>query len=111
MVPCGRRPGSGAHADRDAGVASGSGIREEARGSSVPMVSDGEERPVYVARRLADAQRLEAVLTAAGIEYDVEPQTYQGGVVFRSTRVGAFFYVAPEWRDRAAAVMLESGFT
>jgi hypothetical protein len=69
-----------------------------------------EERPIYVARRLADAQRLEAVLTAAGIEYEVEPETYQGGVIFRSTRVGAFFYVAPEWRDRAAAILLENGF-
>ena len=74
--------------------------------------SDGnEERPVYIARRLADAERLEAVLTAAGIEYEVEPETFQGGVIFRSTRVGAFFYVAPELRDRAAATMVENGFT
>jgi hypothetical protein len=69
------------------------------------------ERPIYMARRLADAQRLESVLTAAGIEYDVEPDTYQGGVVFRSTRVGAFFYVAPEVREQAARVMRENGFT
>jgi hypothetical protein len=69
------------------------------------------ERPLYVAKRLADAQRLEAVLTAAGIEYDVEPDTYQGGVIFRTTRVGAFFYVAEESRERAVSVMLENGFT
>lgn len=72
---------------------------------------EAEDHPVYVARRLADAERLEKVLSAAGIEYEVEPDTYQGGVVFRTTRVGAFFYVAPEWRERAGVVMIESGFT
>jgi len=75
------------------------------------MVSpDSETPPIYVARTLDDAQRLEAVFTSAGIEYDVEPDTYQGGIVFRSARVGAFFYVDPESRDRAAAVMLENNF-
>jgi len=68
------------------------------------------EPPIYIARRLADAQKLEALFIAAGIQYDVEPDTYQGGVVFRSARVGAFFYVAPELRDRARAIMLENGF-
>jgi Rps23 Pro-64 3,4-dihydroxylase Tpa1-like proline 4-hydroxylase len=70
-----------------------------------------ERRPIYVARKLADAERLETVFTKAGIDYEVEPDTYQGGVLFRSTRVGAFFYVAAEWRERAAAVMTENGFT
>jgi hypothetical protein len=73
-------------------------------------ISGPELRPLYLARKLADAQRLEAVLTAAGIEYEVEPDTYQGGVIFRSTRVGAFFYVAEEDRARAEALMEENGF-
>ncbi len=68
------------------------------------------ERPVYVARTLADAQRLEAVFTAAAIEYEVEPDTYQGGIIFRTSRVGAFFYVEPELRERAVAVLQENGF-
>ena len=67
-------------------------------------------RPIYVAKRLADAERLEATFTKAGIEYDVEPDTYPGGVIFRSTRVGAFFYVEPESWERASAVMAENGF-
>jgi hypothetical protein len=70
----------------------------------------GENPPIYVAKRLADAERLEAVFTKAGIGYEVEPDTFQGGVIFRSTRVGAFFYVAPELWERAAAVMAENGF-
>jgi hypothetical protein len=70
----------------------------------------GEDRPIYVAKRLADAERLEAVFTKSGIEYEVEPDTFQGGVIFRTTRVGAFFYVTPELWERAAAVMAENGF-
>jgi hypothetical protein len=76
----------------------------------VSDAADGEQRPVYVAKSLADARRLEEVFTGAGIDYDVEPDVYQGGTIFRSSRVGAFFYVEPESRDRAAAVMLEHGF-
>jgi hypothetical protein len=68
------------------------------------------ERPIYIARTLADAQKLEAVLKTAGIEYDVEPDSYQGGFIFRSSRIGAFFYVQPEIRERAASVMRENGF-
>ncbi len=73
-------------------------------------VEEGDERPIYVARKLADAQRLEVVFTSAGIDYDVEPDRYQGGIIFRTSRIGAFFYVEPETRDRAAAIMRENGF-
>ena len=80
------------------------------------MVDPGQEaentegEPIYMAKRLADAERLEAIFTKAGIEYLVEPDTYPGGVIFRTTRVGAFFYVALELRARAVDVMLENGF-
>jgi len=68
------------------------------------------EQPIYIARSLADAQKLEDALKTAGIEYDVEPDSYQGGFIFRSTRIGAFFYVQPEIRERAVSVMQEKGF-
>ena len=77
----------------------------------VESVAGEESKPIYVAKRLADAERLEAVFTKAEIEYEVEPDTFQSGVIFRSTRVGAFFYVAPQLWARAAAVMAENGFT
>ncbi len=73
-------------------------------------IARGGERPVYVARTLADAQRLEEVFTKAGIEYDVEPDTYQGGIIFRTARVGAFFYVEPAIREQAATIMRDNGF-
>ena len=50
---------------------------------------------VYVAKKLKEALRLEEVLTGAGFDYLVEPDTYRGGVIFASERIGAFFYVAP----------------
>ncbi|HVY93249.1 MAG TPA: hypothetical protein VHA14_10885 [Bryobacteraceae bacterium] len=68
------------------------------------------EQPIYVARTLADAQKLEEVFQTAGIEYDVEPDSYQGGIIFRSARIGAFFYVDPEIRERALSIMQENGF-
>ncbi len=68
------------------------------------------EQPLYIARTLADAQKLEDVFKTAGIEYDVEPDAYQGGFIFRSSRIGAFFYVDAEIRERAVSVMQEKGF-
>lgn len=68
------------------------------------------DQPIYIARTLADAQKLEEVLKTAGIEYDVEPDTYQGGLIFRGPRVGAFFYVDAEIRDQVSAFMHEKGF-
>jgi hypothetical protein len=69
-----------------------------------------EAQLIYIAKKLADATRLEAVLTAAGVDYGVEPDEYQGGVIFRRTRVGAFFYVVAEDWERAAGAMGASGF-
>jgi hypothetical protein len=65
---------------------------------------------IFVAKRLRDALSLEEVLTGAGIDYGVEPDEYLGGVIFKSRRVGAFFYVRPEFREPAVAVMLENGY-
>jgi hypothetical protein len=69
-----------------------------------------EPELIFVAKRLRDAISLESVLTAAGIDYAVEPDEYEGGTIFKTTRVGAFFYVRPESRESAAAVMLENGY-
>lgn len=65
---------------------------------------------LYIAKRLRDAKALEDLLTHAGIDYGVETDEYEGGVVFRRARVGAFFYVLPEFRERAAQVLIEKGF-
>ena len=65
---------------------------------------------VYIARRLRDALRLESLLTEASLDYLVEPDRYSGGIIFRSERVGAFFYVTPESEEAARRVMIEHGW-
>jgi hypothetical protein len=69
-----------------------------------------EPELIFIAKRLRDAQHLESLLTDAGVDYGVEPDEYQGGVIFKSMRIGAFFYVRPELRERAVAVMAEFGY-
>ena len=65
---------------------------------------------VYIAKKLQEALRLESLFTEAGVDYAVEPDKYSGGVIFRSERVGAFFYVLPEAAEQARLVMREHGF-
>lgn len=64
---------------------------------------------VYIAKKLKDALRLEALLTGRGIDYVVEPDHYVGGILFRTERIGAFFYVEPEAGEAAKAVLIENG--
>ena len=60
---------------------------------------------IYIAKRLKEALDLEEKLTAAGFDYLVEPDTYKGGIIFASERIGAFFYVRPEEADQAREVL------
>ena len=66
---------------------------------------------VYVAKKLKDALALEKFLTDAGFDYLVEPDKYSGGVIFRTERVGAFFYVAPADTERVREAMRGAGYT
>ena len=65
---------------------------------------------IYIAKRLKDALRLESILTAAGVDYGVEADEYRGGIIFRSVRAGAFFYVLPETVESASDVMRRNGY-
>ena len=65
---------------------------------------------VYIAKKLRDALRLESVFTEAGVDFGVEADEYRGGVIFRSVRAGAFFYVLPETVDLATHVMHQNGY-
>ncbi|MBS1873625.1 MAG: hypothetical protein JSU00_10445 [Acidobacteria bacterium] len=66
---------------------------------------DREVELVYIGKRLKDALRLEDALTGAKIDYTVQTETYHGGIIFRSERVGAFFYVDLEAAERARGVV------
>lgn len=65
---------------------------------------------IYIAKRLTEALRLEERLTEAEVDYAVEPDTYKGGVIFASERIGAFFYVLPDAVEAAKSVMQQHGF-
>jgi hypothetical protein len=69
---------------------------------------DQELELVYVAKRLSQALKLEKLLTEAGVDYLVEPDRYHGGIIFRTERVGAFFYVLPQAAP-AARCLLQKG--
>ncbi len=66
-----------------------------------------EPQLIHIAKRLDDALAFEKALTDAGVDYGVEPDKYVSGIVFRTERVGAFFYVLPEDEERAKAVLAE----
>jgi hypothetical protein len=65
---------------------------------------------VYIAKRLKDALRLEDLLTASGQDYAVETDTYRGGIVFATERVGAFFYVDPKQEEQVRSLMRANRF-
>jgi hypothetical protein len=72
---------------------------------------DTELSLLYIAKKLKEALKLEEILTAAEINYAVETDTYRGGLIFASERVGAFFYVTPEGLEKARGVLVENRYT
>jgi hypothetical protein len=71
---------------------------------------DEELNLIYVAKKLAEALQVEDTLTSAGFDYLAEPDTYKGGVVFQTERVGVFFYVTSSNDAGARAALTRSGF-
>jgi len=71
----------------------------------------GEELElIYIAKRLAEAKELERLLSDGAIEYLVAADYYIGGVIFRRTRVGAFFYVRAADGSRARSLLERHGY-
>jgi hypothetical protein len=66
---------------------------------------------VYIARKLKEALAIETLFTENGLDYLVEPDLYSGGIIFRTERTGAFFYVAPENQTNARALLTRSNYT
>ena len=71
---------------------------------------DEELALIFIAKRLRDATRLEKILTDAELEYAVQPEEYLGGIIFKTKRIGAFFYVRPDVRERAVEVLLANNY-
>jgi hypothetical protein len=71
---------------------------------------DKEPVLVYIGKRLKESLRLEELFTAANVDFGVEADEYRGGIIFRSVRAGAFFYVLPETVEAAFDVMRRNGY-
>lgn len=77
---------------------------------SPEFFGDQELDLLYIGKKLRLSQRVEALLDHAGIDYAIEVDYYVGGLLFRSSRAGAFFYVLPADFPRAAAALTSAGF-
>jgi hypothetical protein len=75
-----------------------------------PFFAGKEPVLIYIAKKLKDALRLEDLLAAHGVDYGVEADEYRAGVIFRTVRAGAFFYVLPESVSIAHEVMRRNGY-
>jgi len=71
---------------------------------------DRELNLVYMARRLRESLAVEGVLDEGGMDYAVEPAYYQSGLLFRSTKIGAYFYVLPHDEERARSLLIVRGY-
>jgi len=65
---------------------------------------------IYMARRLRDALAVEKILDGCGLDYLLETGPYQSGLLFRTTKVGAYFYATQQEEGHARAVLLERGY-
>ena len=74
------------------------------------FAEDTELPLVYIAKRLKEALAVEEALNSAGLDYLVETDTYSGGLIFRTERVGAFFYVHPDKETEARAALSARAF-
>lgn len=71
---------------------------------------DTELSLLYIAKKLKEALALEDLLTRSGIDYLVEPDTYRGGIIFASERIGAFFYVTPQGLGATRELISANGY-
>ncbi len=65
---------------------------------------------LFIAGRLKEAKAIEALLDQAGIDYLIETDTYRGGLIFVSERIGAFFYCLEENAAAAQTTLENAGY-
>ena len=65
---------------------------------------------IYMARRLKRALAAEKLFNERGIDYFLETGPYLSGLLFRTTKVGVFFYTTSEDEVRARTLLRDGGF-
>lgn len=71
---------------------------------------DQELALIYMARRLKHALAVEEIFTGNGIDYFLQTGPYLSGLLFRTSKVGVFFYTTKEDQDRACTLLTTRGF-
>ena len=95
---------------------SNDGTSAETAGSETSMrrpaeyFDDVEVTLIHIAGTLRGALKVERLLTDHEVPYAVETDSYVGGLLFRTQRVGAFFYVSEGDADRARELLLSKKF-
>ena len=69
-----------------------------------------EPRLIYIAKKLKESLAVEILLSENEVDYGVETDSYRGGYVFQSERVGVFFYVRPDTEERARGLLTQHGY-
>ncbi len=64
---------------------------------------------IHIAKKLKESLQVESILDGAGIDYYIEVDNYIGGVIFRTARAGAFFYLRESATAASLAVLKEKG--
>ena len=65
---------------------------------------------IYIAGRVDEAKRIEAILDEQGIDYTIQVEQYRAGVIFASVRAGVFFYGLPELAGRSRQTLKQLGY-
>jgi hypothetical protein len=65
---------------------------------------------IYMARRLKQALAVERMFEESGVDYLLETGHYLSGLLFRTSKVGVFFYTTAENENRARALLQDRGF-
>jgi len=72
-------------------------------------LSDPEQ--VYLAPTLGEARRIEALLTARGVDYATQVEVLGRTTLFGSLRHGAGFYVTAAQAEYCRQVLAQAGFS
>jgi len=66
---------------------------------------------IFIAAKLAEAQRVEDVLTLEGIQYVVNVEKFVSGFLSLRPRNGAVFYVASAQADYCRSRLVDAGLS
>jgi hypothetical protein len=69
-----------------------------------------DQERIFIARTLRQAQRVEALLTEAGVDYAVQVEPYGRSFLFGTIRHGAAFYVAAAQAAHCRERLIAAGY-